>query len=409
MRCASLQYRIPKAFILALLVTASLYSSAADLTGTVTNKTTNKPAVGDDVILLRLAQGMDEVARTKTDAQGHFKLNVADAGTAHLVRVNHRNVNYHRPAPPGTTSVDVDVFDAAESLDNISQSVDVMRLEADGGELRVVEMYGINNASNPPRTLMSPKSFEMVLPDGAKIMQALAAGPGGMPVTSTPIPTGEKNHYTFLFPIRPGETRFQVAYSMPYSGSAKLDPKLLRPTENFAVSIPKSMQITPAAGSKLEAKGEDAGMSVYVAQKTAAGAPVGFTVSGTGTVALDKGSDGAEQGGTNPSDAANRTGPGGGLGTPINTPDGLSKYKWWLIALVALMLVGGAAYSMNSLQNVASAAGSNTMAPSMQHTLKEELFELESERLQNKISPEEYAKAKAALDLLMLRVASRKG
>jgi hypothetical protein len=390
------------------LLATSVFSVAADLTGTVTNKTTNKPAAGDDVILLRLAQGMEEVARTKTDAKGHFTLNVADANAPHLVRVNHRNVNYHRPAPPGTTSVDIDVFDAAESLDKISQSVDVMRLEAEGGTLRVVEMYGLNNASSPPRTLMSPKSFEMVLPEGAKITQSLAAGPGGMPVTSAPIPTGEKNHYTFLFPIRPGETRFQIAYTMPYNGSAKLEPKLLRPTDNFAVSIPKSMQITPAPGSLLEGKGEDAGMSVFVAQKTAAGAPVGFTVSGTGTIPLDNPSEAAQQsGGNNPADATNRSGPGGGLGTPINTPDGLSKYKWWLIALVALILVGGAAYTMNT-QNAASTNLSTGPISSMQHALKEELFALESERLQNKISPEEYAKTKAALDHLMLRAGSRK-
>src|SRR5437899_9682455 len=169
-----------------------------------------------------------------------------------------------------------------------------MRLEADGGAVRVIEMYGINNASSPPKTLMSPKSFEMVLPEGAKITQSLAAGPGGMPVTSAPIPTDEKNHYTFLFPIRPGETRFQVAYTLPYSGTAKIEPKLLRPTENFAVSVPKSMQVSPTPGSKLQPKGEDAGMSVYVAQNAAAGAPVGFTVSGAGTVPLD---NSAESGG----------------------------------------------------------------------------------------------------------------
>src|SRR5437899_6362241 len=162
MRCASLPFSFSRFVLLIALLVASIFSFAADLTGTVTNKTTNKPAVGDDVILLRLAQGMEEVARTKTDAKGHFTLQVADANAPHLIRVNHRNVNYHRPAPPGTTSVDVDVFDAAESVDKVSQSVDVMRLEADGGELRVVEMYGINNASTPPRTLMSPKSFEMV-------------------------------------------------------------------------------------------------------------------------------------------------------------------------------------------------------------------------------------------------------
>jgi hypothetical protein len=380
---------------------------AADITGTVTNKTTNKPAAGDDVILLRLAQGMDEVARTKTDAQGHFKLNVADAAAPHLVRVNHRNVNYHKPAPPGTTSVDIDVYDAAEAVDKVSQSVNVMRLEADGGTMRVIEMYGINNASSPPRTLMSPKSFEMVLPEGATITQSLAAGPGGMPVNSAPIPTDQKNHYAFLFPIRPGESRFQVAYTIPYNGKARIEPKLLRPTENFAVSVPKSMQVTPDPGSKLQAKGEDAGMTVYVASNAEAGAPVGFTVSGTGTVPLDNSADsGGGDSGTaaqSPADATNR--PGGGLGNPVNTPDPLYKYRWWIISVVALALVGGAAYSMSgSAQNAVAAKVLSTP----QGFLKEELFQLESDRLHSKISAEDYAKAKAALDLLMLRVAARK-
>jgi hypothetical protein len=333
-------------------------------------------------------------------------MNVADAAAPHLVRVNHRNVNYHKAAPPGTTSVDVDVFDAAETLDKVSQSVDVMRLEADGGTMRVIEMYGITNASSPPKTLMSPKSFEMVLPEGAKITQSLAAGPGGMPVTSAPIPTGQKNHYTFLFPIRPGETRFQVSYTMPYNGTAKIEPQLLRATENFAVSVPKSMQVSPTPGSKLQPKGEDSGMSVFVAANAAAGAPVGFTVSGTGTVPLDNSAESGGEAGAQaqaPSDATNR--PGGGLGNPVNTPDPLYKYRWWIIAVVALALVAGAAYSMSTTSQNAVAA---QQPASKQDFLKEELFHLESDRLHNKISADDYAKAKAALDLLMLRVAARK-
>ena len=44
----------------------------------------------------------------------------------------------------------------------------------------------------------------------------------------------------------------------------------------------------------------------------------------------------------------------------------------------------------------------------MLHALKEELFRLESERLDQSISVEDYAKAKSALDLLMKRVIGRK-
>src|SRR5437879_5344236 len=185
--------------------------------------------------------------------------------------------------------------------------------------------------------------------------------------------------------------------------SAMIEPKVLPATENFAVTVPKAMQVTPAPGSKLQPKGEDAGMSVFVAANAAAGAPVGFTVTGTGTVPLDNSAENGGEAGAStqtPADATNR--PGGGLGTPVNTPDPLYKYRWWIIAVVALALVAGAAYSMSVPSQNAVAA---QHPASKQDFLKEELFQLESDRLHNKITADDYAKAKAALDLLMLRVA----
>ena len=42
-----------------LVLALSLLASAASLTGTVTNKTTGKPAAGDTVALIKLGQGME--------------------------------------------------------------------------------------------------------------------------------------------------------------------------------------------------------------------------------------------------------------------------------------------------------------------------------------------------------------
>jgi len=53
--------------VLILFLLASLVS-AQTLTGTVKNATTGKPAAGDDVVLLKLGQGMEEAGRTKADA-----------------------------------------------------------------------------------------------------------------------------------------------------------------------------------------------------------------------------------------------------------------------------------------------------------------------------------------------------
>jgi hypothetical protein len=85
--------------VLALILLLSSLATAQTLTGIVRNSTTNKPAAGDDVVLLSLGQGMEEAGRTKTDAKGHFTFKLEAQGP-HLVRVIHQEVTYHRMAPP---------------------------------------------------------------------------------------------------------------------------------------------------------------------------------------------------------------------------------------------------------------------------------------------------------------------
>jgi len=58
------------------IVAATAYASS--LSGTVINKTNNRPAAGDDVVLIRLAQGMQESTRTTTDSHGRYTLDVPD-------------------------------------------------------------------------------------------------------------------------------------------------------------------------------------------------------------------------------------------------------------------------------------------------------------------------------------------
>ena len=58
--------------LLAVLLSCLLRAFAQNITGTVTNGTTGKPSAGDEVTLLSLSQGMQEIGTTKSDAQGHF-------------------------------------------------------------------------------------------------------------------------------------------------------------------------------------------------------------------------------------------------------------------------------------------------------------------------------------------------
>src|ERR1039458_7324263 len=88
------------ALLLAIIALIPAHAAAQTLSGTVTNGTTNKPAAGDEVILINIAHGMDVAGSTKADSAGKFSFKLADAGGPHLLRAVHQGVNYHQMAPP---------------------------------------------------------------------------------------------------------------------------------------------------------------------------------------------------------------------------------------------------------------------------------------------------------------------
>ncbi len=396
---------------------------AENLTGTVNNGTTNKPSAGDDVILLKLSQGMEEGSRAKSDAKGNFSLKLDDANAPHLVRVVHQGVTYHRMAPPGTTSVEVQVYDVGKKVDNVSVTADVMRFQAQGNELQGVRLFAVDNNSKPPRTQMNDKSFEFYLPEGATVDSGEAQTAGGQPLTLAPVPQDERNRYAFIFPLRPGQTTLQVTYRVPYSGEMSIDPRLLYPAQHFVVLYAKSMQFTGAPGAAFKdmKNPKDPDTNVEVASNAQVGDPLAFKISGTGLL-----SDAAPGGGGDGSSAGMQgqdTRPGGGLGPPIDAPRPLQKYTWLILALFGAGLTAGAIYTARrpatagvpaapvpALSNAVASrpAPSSPSGSMLLDALKEEMFELEMEHKQGKISEQEYGKAKAALDQTLERALKRK-
>ena len=406
------------------------FAFAESITGVVTNKTTNKPAAGDDVVLIRLAQGMQEASRTKTDAKGHFTLEIpAGDNGIHLVRVTHDKANYFRPAPPGTQSVEVEVFNAAAKVKGVSSEADVMRLQTDesGKALLVVDHFFVKNESNPPLTQFSDRPFEFYLPEGAVVVGSAALAPGGMPVQASPVPLGDPNHYAFIFPIRPGETQFQVTYRLPYSGNLKFSPRVATPTDTIAIMMPKSMTFTPGPSTSYTPVTEETTAQTYVARSVEPSQALDFTVSGTGQMPRDAGAaatageggaattDAPAQTGAGGVSAANDTRPGGGLGTPLDpegTNDPWAKYKWWILGGLGLAMAMGAGIMLKNgpaqavapvLAGSGIAAGSNSLLAAM----KEELFALETDKLQGKLTESEYVEQKAALEVVLRRALLR--
>jgi 5-hydroxyisourate hydrolase-like protein (transthyretin family) len=430
---------------LALVASAiSLTALAAPITGTVTNRTTGKPAAGDDVVLLSLTQNMQEAARVKTDSKGHFSL-TTPADAPYLIRVDHQKAGYFHQAPPGTTTVDMDVYDVAAKLDAVSTEAQVLRVETDQQGLHVLENFFVKNDSNPPRTQLSDHSYELYLPEGAQIDGSAAMAPGGMPVSSSPVPLGDKGHYAFIFPLRPGETRFQLSYHIPYSGSLQISPKLAGTIQNFVVILPKSMTFKAQSPASYQTVNDDINAQTFLARNVQTSPALDFTLSGSGQQPRDTSSEGGGQAGAaGPAQgsAAADTRPGGGLGNPIDTPDPLNKYKWWILSGLAVILAAAAAFLLRSKPATVAVAGvpgamsvaippagstaaaSGQLAPNairspvagshvprsaLLSALKDELFALETERLEGKLSEPEYVELKAAFETVLKRALARQG
>ncbi|MGA9960450.1 MAG: carboxypeptidase regulatory-like domain-containing protein, partial [Acidobacteriaceae bacterium] len=331
-----------------------------------------------------------------------------------------------------------------------STEADVARIEASPNGLSVIENFFVKNASSPPRTQFGPRAYEIYLPKEAQVVAAAAQGPGSMPVQTPPTPLGTPGDYAFVYPLRPGETRFQVSYQMPYSGSFQFHPRVGGPVDNLAIILPKSVQFAGTPVGAFQPIDEDVKVQTYLARNVTPESKLAFTVSGTGLLPQESatGPDngngtpaaGADQGAMGPeataqSAAANNTRPGIGLGVPIDTPDPLHKYKWWILSLAAVLLAVGAAFLMKQNQPVAVTAGgfavplANIPSPTkpiegfrpplaagvvratsaeshrsrLMEALKEELFALETERLEGRIAPEEYDKQKGALEVVLVR------
>ncbi|MGC2399630.1 MAG: carboxypeptidase regulatory-like domain-containing protein [Acidobacteriaceae bacterium] len=402
--------------VFTLLLTYAAGASAATISGTVTNGTTHAPAAGDTVTLLALDQRMQEITKTTTDAHGHFSIDSPDAGM-HLLRIDHQGAAYFQPAPPNTPNVNAQVFDVAAVVPGVSTVANVMRVETDGQGLRVTQSFFVKNDSNPPRTQFSKKSYEFYLPQDAQIEGSAAEAPGGMPVQSSPVRLEEKGHFAFLFPLRPGVTQFQMSYHLPYSGSLAFDQRFGNPTDSFVVMMPKSMNFKAAAGATFQSLNETPNALTFLTRNAGPAHAIGFTVSGSGAMPRDtqaetQGNDnGAGDTGSNA--AANDTRPGGGLGAPIDTPDPLNKYKWWILGGVALFFAVGAGFLMRSPAEAAAPAEGPAAVPAntpggLLAALKDELFTLETDHLQGRLTDTEYEQQKQALELVLRRALARK-
>lgn len=399
-----------QAAISLLLFVCSIAATAQTIKGVVQNSTTNKPAAGDEVTLKKIGNGMEDVAKTKTNAKGEFSFKVPPAQLPYIVWIQHQGVTYTQRAVPGGNMVVARVFDASANLKEITIVEHAMLFHNVEGPKTLTgeEIFTVNNTSAPPRTLVRPHTLEIYLPEGATITESNVRTSSGTDMKAAVIPAGEKNKYAYVFPIRPGETQFHVVYNLPYTGKLTIEPKSDLPVDTLVVAAPEPIKFTPADSSLYQTRNNPQFKNVnfFVAKGVSPEKRAGFEIEGSGTMPREEQT--AANGAPEPA-APGR--PGGGMAPPNQEPVPLQSGQWIFLGVLSLFLTAGAVivYSANQNPAVAPAgkAKPQDRGAMLLEAMKEEVFQLESDRLQGKINAQDYQAAKAALDKTLQRAVQR--
>jgi hypothetical protein len=375
--------------------------------GKVINQTRHQAAAGDDVVLLRMGEGMQEESRVRTNAQGEFSMHMAQPGARYVVRVMHQGVNYDLQFA-GESELQLEVFDAAGKINGLVGTLGMAQLEPDAEALKVTEMYSIRNASVPPVTQSSSHNFVMTLPEGATLDSFAARRAQGIWVNLAPVPvSGNQGRYSVDFPLRPGDTLFKYSYHLPPSSTATFHLKPAYPVRSFAVMHPPEMKFEALRTHTFTSPGVVKGMQVEQAVSKITSEVPAFEVSGIGMAAKAPPASDTATLAIGAATAENPTAqPATNLQNENETEQRIRREAWMIGSLTLLLVGGGLLASWRR-----GRSGKTTRADQSGYVVqvfKDELLDLEAERSRGSISIEQYDSAKAALSVSMQRAVQRK-
>jgi hypothetical protein len=174
------------------------------------------------VLLVKPGQGgMRTLGTTTTDANGHFAFQKDEPGGGpQLLQANYKGVTYNKLMTPNipTSNVELDVYEAAKSPSVARIAQQMLVFEPSSSQTAITETVLIQNGSNTTYNNPALGSLRFYLPPGADgQVRVSAQGPQGMPLPQAAQKTDEAGIYKVDFPIKPGETEFDVNYVIPAS------------------------------------------------------------------------------------------------------------------------------------------------------------------------------------------------
>lgn len=277
---------------------AILFAAAASLfasmDGTVVNRTTGKPQPGVSITLVKPgAQGMQTIGTAVSDASGAFRFdNDQPGGGPQLLQASYKGVNYNKLMTPNvpTSGIDLDVYEATKSPSVARIAQRMLLIEPSLSRINVDETVIVQNDGNTTFNNDALGAIRFYLPPAANGQVRISArGPQGMPIPRPAERTDENDVFKVQFPVKPGETEFQVTYVLPAGSPFAFQGRVVN-IKGMAAGPLRLVAPTGVtlAGTDIQQVGTEPNTQASIYNVVSSG---NFTVDITGTGALHNNAD----------------------------------------------------------------------------------------------------------------------
>ncbi len=310
--------------LLAGLVCATCAFAGID--GTVINRTLGKPQAGATVTLYKLGQaGPEQIESVKSGADGRFHITQDAQGPGpRLVQAAYGDVTYNHIVPPGSPSNDVtvEVYESSKKPGDAKVEQHVVVFEPVRGQLMVSEWYIFHNNGKVTYNDVAGGTLRFYLPPTANgAVQVNGTAPQGMPVPQAAEKTSVPNVYKVAFAIKPGETRIDLNYHVPFNAPGVFEGKIIEKNAQTRLVAPNGVTIK---GDGIQSLGQEPRTKAAIYDVK--GSDFKIEIAGAGT--LQQSDDSA-------SDDS-----GGGATYEQIPPKVYGSMKWILMLAFAILALG---------------------------------------------------------------------
>lgn len=284
--------RGPRCALFAFCLLTSVSSLLGAIEGTVINGTTGKPEPSVKVSLVQPgAGGMQAIASSTSDANGKFSIDHDLPPPPALLQADYKGVQYTQVQPPGrpTSGIQFQIFESAAKPPQGMQTAHLIMIEPSASALEISETFLIKNDSTTTYqdSAQGTAQFYPAKVAGDTV-QVSVTPPTQMTINRSAVKGSKPGSFKIDYPARPGETRFDMHYTLPASDT--FSAKVIDSGRPTVVVTPISVHLT---GEGIKESGVEQDVQARLYEVT--GPSFKVKIDGTGTIRDRQSNDASEE------------------------------------------------------------------------------------------------------------------